>query len=165
MSEEKILTNAPRMDYFCANTFTFTFSLRLHKWEHFYFYCLQLFSLNIEWHSSSYFSLYSSRLPHTCGPFYSPQIISKLKWKQWCLGSLSPLSCRRDRGLGTLTLHRERNLRTRLAALCRKREGPENDINCCAQDGEDLRNEAYFSLLRERTLGTRLITVYKEKKD
>ena len=30
---------------------------------------------------------------------------------------------------------------------------------------EDPRNEAYLSLVRERTLGTRLIAVYKDRKD
>ena len=83
---------------------------------------------------SSHFPLYCRRLSYTCGPFSSPQAISKWKWKQWCLGSPSSSPCRRDRGPGGLTLHRERNLGTRLTALRRKREGPGNDINCCAKD-------------------------------
>ena len=43
-----------------------TLSLRVHKWEHFYFFLwLQLFSLNIEWHSSLLISLFIAAAYHT----------------------------------------------------------------------------------------------------
>ena len=35
-----------------------TLSLRVHKWKHFYFLWLELFSLNIEWHSFLLISLF-----------------------------------------------------------------------------------------------------------
>ena len=75
MSEEKILANAPGMDYFSANTFATSPQM-----EAFLFFMASVvFVKHRLIFLSSHFSLYCSRLPHTCGPFSSPQIISKLK--------------------------------------------------------------------------------------
>ena len=75
MSEEKILTNAPGMDYFCANTFATSPQM-----EAFLFFMASVvFVKHRMTFLSSHFSLYCSRLPHTCGPFYSPQMVKKLK--------------------------------------------------------------------------------------
>ena len=61
MSEEKILPNAPGMDYFYANTFATSPQMG----EHFYFLWLQLFSLNIEWYSFPLISLFIAAAYHT----------------------------------------------------------------------------------------------------
>ena len=75
MSEEKILTNAPGKDYFYANTFATSPQM-----EAFLFFMASVvFVTHRMTFLSSHFSLYCSRLPHTCGPFYSPQMVKKLK--------------------------------------------------------------------------------------